>query len=236
MGEFGQENAKPLTVKDFNKEEQPREKAEKYGLQALSNAELLAIVLRTGQPGLPVTRIAAELMQSRQNKFTLLERMSDDELKSIPGIGPVKVLEIRTMLEIMRRYTRENLSDLTQFKSSEEIYNFMRFRIANLDHEQMWALFLNNSNRLIGEMKISEGSATATIFDIKKVLRQALAINAQAIILCHNHPSGICRPSGPDQQITNKFGEACKTLEFRFLDHLIVTVNGFYSFHDNGNM
>ncbi len=232
---YGEEE-RILTVKEFDSEERPREKAAKYGLSSLSNSELLAIVLRTGQPGHPVTEIADELMKSRQNKFTLLERMTDEELMAIHGIGAVKVLEIRTMLEIMRRYTGETLSDLTQIKESKDIYNFMRLRIANLDHEQMWALFLNNNNRIIGEMKVSEGSATATIFDTKKILRRALTVNSQAIVLCHNHPSGVCRPSGPDQQITNKFAEACKTMDFRFLDHLIITIDGDYSFNDNGTL
>ena len=98
----------------------------------------------------------------------------------------------------------------------------------------MWALFLNNAHRVIGQLKVSEGSATSTLFDIKKVLKHALLNDSQAVVLCHNHPSGACQPSGPDRQLTDSFAKACKTLEIRFLDHVIVTTDSFFSFRDQG--
>ena len=222
------------TVKELHPDDRPREKAEKYGLQHLTNAELLAIMLRVGQPGNPITKITETLMSSRQNQFTLLERMTDREFMAIKGIGPVKVLEIRTMLESMRRYAREKVTDLKLITQSSHIYEYMKPTIANLLYEEMWALFLNNAHRVIGQLKVSEGSATSTLFDIKKVLKHALLNDSQAVVLCHNHPSGACQPSGPDRQLTDSFAKACKTLEIRFLDHVIVTTDSFFSFRDQG--
>ena len=228
------EPGKPKTVKDFDADEQPREKALKYGYEALSNSELLALIMRTGQPGIPVTRICKDLMRANDNKFIRLERMADEELTAIKGIGRVKVMELRAMMEIMKRYSREKMGDRIQFRSPEQIWEFMRYDIGNLPHEEMWALFVDQSNRLIDKMRVSEGSATATVHDHKKVLRKAILVNAQAVILCHNHPSGALVPSGPDSNITSSFQKAAKTLDLRLMDHLIITTDGFYSFHDHG--
>lgn len=233
---YDEEPLKILTVKEFSEEEKPREKAAKYGIESLTNSELLAIILRSGRPGLPVTEISRRLMENNDNKFLKLERMSDEELLDVPGIGPVKVLEVRVMLEIMRRYSAEKLGDRVQFKQPEHIYDYMRFKIANLTHEEMWVIFVDNSNRLSGTMKISEGSATGTIFDSKKIFHKAFISRAHGIILCHNHPSGTLFPSPQDLQITRNFNAQCKILEFRFIDHLIVTTDGFYSFHENGKL
>lgn len=229
-------DVRPLTVKEFDSEDQPREKAEKYGYQALTNAELLAIVLRTGRPGLPVTTIARNVMKSNGNKWLNLERKTDEELQEIPGIGPVKTMEIRTMLEIMRRYASENIGERPQIGTSKDIYEYMRYKIANLPYEEIWVLFLNNSNQVIDEMKVSEGGSTSSVFDLKKVLKRALLKNAEKIVLCHNHPSGILHPSGPDQIITNNLKKACSTLALTLIDHLIISTEGYYSFHDQGAM
>ena len=224
------------TVKELHPDDRPREKAEKYGLQHLTNAELLAIMLRVGQPGNPITKITETLMSSRQNQFTLLERMTDREFMAIKGIGPVKVLEIRTMLEIMRRYAREKVTDLKLITQSSHIYEYMKPTIANLLYEEMWALFLNNAHRVIGQLKVSEGSATSTLFDIKKVLKHALLNDSQAVVLCHNHPSGNMVPSVADDQLTRRIAEVCKLVDVQVLDHLIIGPTGYYSYRDEGKL
>lgn len=227
---------KPLTVKDFDVDDQPRERYQRYGVQALSNSELISIILRVGRRGRPITVIARELMNSCDNKFLKLEqRLAANEI-ALDGIGPVKLMELNTIMEIMKRYAKERLGDRPQILCSNDIYNYFRYKNANLPHEEMWALYLDNSNKVLGDMKISEGSAVGTIFDTKKVLKKAILLNAQGVVLCHNHPSGTLRPSGQDQMITDKFKKACETFEFRFLDHVIVSTEGMYSFHDNGNM
>lgn len=232
--EDDKESLRPMTVKELDLEDRPREKAMKYGFQALNNAELLAIILKSGTPGRPITVIARELMKQNQNRFTFLERMDDKELLAIKGLGPVKILELRAALELMRRYSAERIGDRIQFRMASDIYEYMRYRIGNLPHEEMWALFIDNSNKLLSHMRVSEGSSVATVVDIKKILRRALSSNAQGIILCHNHPSGVLKPSGPDKSITLKCRDACAIMELRLIDHLIISTDGYYSFHDNG--
>lgn len=224
------------TVKDLNAEDRPREKAQLHGVQALSKSECLAIMLRSGRPGLPVTEISHNLMKRVDNNFHNLERLTDEEIMETPGLGPVKVLELRTMLEIMRRYANEKTGDRFQIKSSSDIYDLMRFEIGNLPYEQIWAIFVDNANRVIRKMKMTEGSATASIHDNKKVLKQALLSDAQGVVLCHNHPSGTLRPSIPDQSITDNMARACKAVDLKLLDHLIITAYGYYSFHDEGKL
>lgn len=231
---YDKESAKPLKVQELSADERPREKAAKYGIQSLTNAECLAILMRAGTPGFPITEVCKQIMSKCNNRFLELERLSDEQIMEYPGLGTVKVLELRTMLEIMRRYHKENRGERPQMLSSKSIYEYFRCEMANLHYEEMRALFMDNSLRVIGEMKISEGSAVSSIFDIKKVLKQALLCNAQAVAICHNHPSGTCKPSGPDTNVTSKFNTACKTMELRFLDHIIVTTEGYYSFADNG--
>lgn len=233
---YPEDESKPLTVKDMGSDEQPREKALRHGFRSLTNAECLAIILRVGRPGRPITEICKDLMSVNDNKFLMLERMADEELMEINGIGQVKVLEIRAMMEIMRRYAEEKIGDRVQFKSSESIYEYMRYKIGNLRHEEMWAIFVDNSNKKIGEMKVTEGSSKATVYDPKKILRTALLRGAEGVILCHNHPSGALRPSGPDTNITRALAESCRLMELKLIDHLIVTTDGYYSFFDNGMM
>lgn len=234
--EYRSDTPRILTVKERNEDDRPREKAAKYGVQSLTNSECLAIMLRSGRPGRPVTDIARDLMTLNNNRFINLANMSDQQLKDVYGIGDVKVLEIRTMLEIMKRYAGETIGELPRIRQSADVHSIMRWVNATQPYEEMWALLLNNSNQVINKIKVSEGSATATVFDSKKILKQALLNNANGIILCHNHPSGILQPSGPDQQITDSFARACKTLDLRFLDHIIVSTEGFYSFRDQGRL
>lgn len=231
-----EETPQILKVKEQSPDMRPREKALRYGVGSLTNAECLAIVLRSGRPGNPVTQIAGDLMAYNNDKFILLERMTDEELLGIDGIGEVKVLEIRVMLEIMRRYTNESMGDLTQVSCSRDIYNIMRMQMRNLPYEQMWALLLNNNNRILRKYMVSEGGTTGTVFDIKKVLKQAILSEATGIALCHNHPSGNTRPSGPDLNITKAFAQACKAVDIRMLDHVIVSTDGYYSFLDEGRL
>lgn len=227
---------KTLTVKELDIDDRPREKALKHGVKALTNSECLAIILRAGIPGHPITEIAKELMKQNDNKFLNLQRMTDQELTDIPGVGPVKVLELRVIMEVMSRYHNETIGERPIIRNSRDIYMYFKYINANLPHEEMWALFLDNSNHVIGKMRSSIGSATATIHDPKKILKAALVRNAQSVILCHNHPSGVLKPSVPDMTITDNFSKACKAVELRFLDHLIVSTEGFYSFHDEGRM
>lgn len=222
-----------MIVKDLAPDEQPRERAKLYGISSLSNADLLAIILRTGMTGYPITRLCRDLMKSNDNLFINLERRSRNEIMEINGIGELKAMQVEAVMEIVRRYSRESIGNVVKIKSSQDIYNLMRPEIANLPHEEMWAIFLNRSNRVIGKMCVSKGSAVATVFDLKKIMRNALSERAEGIILCHNHPSGNLTPSASDDGVTRKLKDACMALDISFLDHLIITHEGYFSYSDS---
>lgn len=228
--------SKTLTVKDMDADSQPREKALAYGIHTLSNAELFAIILRVGTVGLPITTLCSDLMKSHSNLIRNLERAPREQLKLIDGIGDAKALQIEAVMEIVRRYNKETHKDLTQIKMSKDIYDLVRYDIGNLPHEEIWVILLNRMNKVIGRYRITTGSSTASIFDIKKIIRTALFAKAEGLVLVHNHPSGNTRPSGADDQITRKTKEACQTMDISFLDHVIVTSEGYFSYSDSTSL
>lgn len=229
-----------LTIKEMNKDERPRERAITHGIGSLTTAELLAIILRTGQPGLPITDLCRQLMSDNANSLLRLARRSRKELMLTKGIGAAKALQIEAMMEIMRRYDRE-LTDKEArkadiIKSAVSICDRMRYRIANLDHEEVWIMLLNRRNQVINEFRLTSGSSVASIFDIKMIIKRALLEGADALVMCHNHPSGNLRPSPQDDSITHKLFEACRTMEIRMIDHVILSIDGFYSYADQGRL
>lgn len=228
------------TIKEMNQDERPRERAINHGIGSLTTAELLALILRTGQPGLPITDLCRQLMKDNDNSLLRLERRSRSELRLTKGIGDAKALQIEAMMEVMRRYQKEIIDKSTQrldlIKSAASIHERMRHRIANLDHEEVWIMLLSRRNEVIKEFRLTSGSSIASIFDTKMIIKRALLEDAQGIAMCHNHPSGNLRPSPQDDQITRKLSDACKAMELRFLDHVIITVGGYFSYNEEGRI
>lgn len=227
---------RPRTVKELDADDQPREKAEKHGCGALSTADLWALILRTGLPGKPITELCRDLMRENGGRLHDLERRDRREILKIKGIGKTKAIQIEAVMEIVRRYCGEELSERPCVASSADIDRLMRHRIANLDHEEIWVILLNRRNTVISVRRITSGSATASVFDVKNVMKNAILENAEGLILCHNHPSGNLRPSPQDDGITRVCREACATLEIRMLDHLIISSEGYYSYLDEGRI
>ncbi len=228
------------TIKEMAKEERPRERAINHGIGSLTTAELLALILRTGQPGLPITDLCRQLMDDNDNSLLRLERRSRSELTLTKGIGDAKALQIEAMMEVMRRYQKEIIDKATrrldQIQTAKCIHDRMRYRISNLDHEEVWILLLNRRNEVIKEFRLTSGSSIASVFDTKMIIKRALLEDAQGLVMCHNHPSGTLRPSPQDDNITRKLIEACKTMDLRMLDHVIITVGGYYSYSEEGRI
>lgn len=231
-------SAKPSLprVKDMDREDTPREKAERLGCGALSIADLWAIVLRTGTVGNPITQMCRDLMRHNDGKLTVLERRTRQELLQMKGLGPLKVIQIEAVMELIRRYNAETPPQRPAVKQSSDIFAIIKPHIAHLPHEEVWAIILNRSNRVMKLFQASKGGWSASLFDIKVIIKEALLESASAIVLCHNHPSGNLTPSGPDDAITKKCAEACKIMDMILVDHLIVTPHGYYSYTDNGRM
>lgn len=225
-----------LTVKEMDPDDQPRERAMKHGCSVLATADLWALILRTGVPGKPITEMCRDLMRSCDGKLFNMERMQRSSFMNVPGIGSTKALQIEAVMELIRRYCRETVGERIKITRSEDIYKTMRYVIGNLPHEEVWVMYLNRQNEVMSQMKVTQGSSIGSIFDLKKILKEALARDAEAVVMCHNHPSGALKPSVQDDNITRKLKEACTMMELAFLDHVIVTASGFYSYADQGRM
>lgn len=226
----------PKTVKELDPDDQPREKAERHGCGVLSVPDLWAIILRTGLPGKPITELCRDLMRENNGKLHQLERRTRKELRKIKGIGLTKSIQIEAVMELMRRYAAEEPVNEQTITSSEMIYNRMRYKIGNLDHEELWLLLLNRRNQVIREICLTTGTSTASLFEVKSAIKHAILDNAEGVILAHNHPSGGTTPSESDNRITRDLKQACDFMHIKMLDHLIVTANAFYSYHDNGRI
>lgn len=231
-----EKTVKTRTVKDLDPDDQPREKAEKYGCGVLSVPDLWALILRTGTPGNPITQLCRDLMRDNGGKLHNLERRTRQELLKIKGIGLTKSIQIEAVMELMRRYSAEEPLMEEPISSSESIFKRLKNRIGNLPHEEIWLLMLNRRNMVIREACLSTGSATATVFDVKSAIKLAILENAEGVILAHNHPSGSTIPSGPDDKITRELKKACEYMGIRMLDHIIVTANSFFSYHDDNRL
>lgn len=220
--------------------EMPRERALKYGLRSLTNAEIIAILLGSGIRGKNVLDIANELAMSNEGHLSMLMNMMPHDIsRDFDGIGDSKALTLLAAMELGRRAADDaaqiqlNSKPLT---SSQALYKVMQNRFLGLDHEEFWVLALNNRLCRIVDFCVGEGNATGTIVDVRKVVLRLLGCGACAVALFHNHPSGATRPSTQDEAITRKIADAAKLLDIRMIDHLIMTDSGYYSFFDQGKL
>lgn len=226
----------PLAVKDLNPDEQPRERALAYGTASLSTPELWALILRTGTVGNPITQLCRELMNANDGKMHLLMRRSRSELLKIKGLGTTKVIQIEAVMELIKRYQAEVIGERPRITMSKDIWELMRFENGNLNHEEVWVLFLNRRNEVLRKLRVTSGTMNASLFDAKPIIKEALLSDSDGVALCHNHPSGNLQPSIPDDNITKALQEACKVFDIRLLDHVIVTSDSYYSYRDNGRI
>lgn len=228
-----------VSIRQWAREDRPREKMMERGAGALTKAELLAILIGSGTAKKSAVDLMREVMHDCDDRLSQLSKMSLDALMSYNGIGEAKALTIMAAAEIGRRRAEEDASkDATQFADAKTVQTFMRPKVQDLDHEESWVLLLNNRACLIRVMHLSKGGLTETSVDVRIVLREALMANATAFILVHNHPSGDPTPSNADKTITELMHKAAKTMNIRLIDHVIVTDSKdvYYSFAEHGNI
>lgn len=228
LEEFDADQYKGRAVREMMPDEQPREKLLKYGPESLSNAELLAILLRTGSKGMNVVNTSRALL----DRFRGLRNLSKQDwqsLKVIPGIAQVKALTLEAVFELTRRIQMESLGDEVKITTPEMAAAYFMPRLRDLKHEEFYVAFLNNSKILTGYKKISSGGTTATVVEPAEVMRQAILNQANSILLVHNHPSGYLKESQADITLTNRLSEAGKMLGVPVIDHIIIAGDGYIS-------
>ncbi|KAA5828130.1 JAB domain-containing protein [Algibacter amylolyticus] len=227
-----QEKSSSFSIKNWSQDDQPREKLLYKGKAALSDAELVAILIGSGNRQESAVDLCKRILASTDNNLSALGKLSIKQLTEFKGIGEAKAITIIAALELGRRRRGEEALEKKKITSSSSVFELMQPVIGELQHEEFWIIYLNNSNKVIRKNQLSKGGITGTLVDVRLVLKNALEVGAVGLILAHNHPSGGLKPSEADKQITNKLKTAAQSLDIKVLDHLIITEKAYFSFAD----
>ena len=223
-----------FSIKNWAEDDKPREKLMLKGKTALSDAELVAILIGSGSRNESAVGLSKRILASVDNNLNALGKLSLKQLMEFKGIGEAKAISIIATLELGRRRRAEETLELQKITSSKAIFEIMQPIIGELPHEEFWVLYLNNSNKVIHKSQLSKGGITGTVVDVRLIFKTALEQNAISVILTHNHPSGKLQASDADKDITKKLKVAGEQLDIKVLDHIIITETGYFSFQDEG--
>jgi DNA repair protein RadC len=227
-----QEKPSSFSIKNWSQDDQPREKLLYKGKAALSDAELVAILIGSGNRDESAVDLCKRILSSTNNNLSALGKLSISQLMEFKGIGEAKAITIIAALELGRRRRGEEALEKKKITSSSAVFELMQPVIGELEHEEFWIIYVNNSNKVIQKSQLSKGGITGTLVDVRLVLKTALEVGATGLILAHNHPSGTLKPSEADKQITQKLKQAAQSLDIKVLDHLIITEKAYFSFAD----
>lgn len=226
-----------LSINKWAEEDRPREKLERLGPTALSNAELLAILVGSGSTDESAVELMKRVLSDCNNNLNTLGKKSIHELTApYKGMGPAKAITILAACELGKRRAREVAEERRDLGSATAIYNYMHPIMQDLDVEEAWVLLMNQGYKLIKVVRVSHGGRSDTSVDIRVIIKEALLNNATVIALCHNHPSNRVSPSRDDDALTQQIRKGCDTMRIIFLDHIIVTDGNFYSYRENGKL
>ena len=226
----------PFTIKNWAIDDRPREKLLQKGKLSLTDAELIAILIGSGNRDESAVELSKKILSKNQNNLNVLGKQSVSQLMQFKGIGEAKAISIIAAMELGRRRRSEEALEKLKITSSNSVFEILQPILGDLAHEEFWILYLNNSNKIIEQFQISKGGITGTLVDVRITLRKALELGAVSLILAHNHPSGNLNPSEADKQLTIKLKTAAESMDIKILDHLIVTEKSYFSFADEGLM
>ena len=225
-----------LTIAHWSEDDQPREKLRDNGAQALSDAELLAILVGSGSSQEDAVSLMKRILSDCNNNLNALGKMSIRQLCEYKGIGEAKAITILAACELGKRRQMEKPEERPDLGTATKIYNHMHPVLQDSDVEEFWLLLMNQNHRLIKKLRISHGGITETAVDIRIIMREAVLANATIIAVCHNHPSGNLRPSQHDNDLTAQLQQACKLMRIHFMDHVILTDGNYFSYHETGRL
>lgn len=223
-----------VPIKLWANDDKPREKLLQKGRQALSDAELIAILLGTGTQKQHVLALAHEVLRKANHSLCGLSQLSINDLKKIPGIGPAKALIIYSAMELARRRKHEAVKEKAKLATSHEAYQYIYMLYSDLHHEEFWVTYLNKANKILDCYQLSKGGIDATVIDLKLLCKKAVELTCSSVIVSHNHPSGNTSPSPEDRKITTKIQQALAYFDIKLLDHIIVGEQQYFSFADEG--
>jgi len=229
-------NKIPFTIKNWATDDRPREKLLQKGRLSLTDAELIAILIGSGNRDESAVELSKKILSKNLNNLNILGKQSVSQLMQFKGIGEAKAISIIAAMELGRRRRSEEALENVKVTSSNSVFEVLQPILGDLAHEEFWILYLNNANKIIEQFQISKGGITGTLVDVRITLRKALELGAVSLILAHNHPSGNLNPSDADKQLTLKLKTAAESMDIKILDHLIVTEKSYFSFADEGLM
>lgn len=225
---------KKLSIKEWAVEDRPREKMQAKGVRSLSEAELIAILIGSGNLEESAVEVSRRIMASVNNNLNELGKKNISDLQKFKGIGPAKAITIAAAMELGRRRKESEPDEKAKVITSGDAAAIFKPLLSDLPHEEFWVLLLNRNNLVLDKMMVSQGGLAGTVIDVRIILKVALEKLACSIILCHNHPSGNLVPSEADKDITKKIKEAGKHMDIPVLDHLIIGNGSYFSFADEG--
>ena len=225
-----------LNINQWAEEDRPREKMMMHGVSSLSNAELLAILIGSGNTEDSAVELMRKVLAEYHNNLNELGKASVDELCRFKGIGPAKAITILAASELGKRRKEEDIRERLSIVSSKDVYECFYPLMCDLPTEECWLLLLNQASKVIDKVRVSTGGLSATAVDVRCILHEALLKRASAIALCHNHPSGNIHPSREDDRLTEQLRQACQIMNIRLVDHVILTDGCFYSYAHEGRM
>lgn len=220
------------SIKYWSEDDRPREKLMTKGCEALSDSELIAILLGSGNKNKSAVELSREILKSVKNDLNDLGRLNYTELMKFRGVGEAKAISVIAALELGRRRKVQHINKRKQITCSSDVYESFQPLLADKNHEEFWFILLNNSNMIIDKIKTSQGGTTGTVIDVKLIMKEAMNKLAQGIILVHNHPSGNIKPSNADRTITEKIKNATSFFDIKLLDHVIIGDSNYFSFAD----
>lgn len=223
-----------LNINQWAENDRPRERMERLGPSALSDAELLAILVGSGSTKEDAVSLMKRILADCNNNLNTLGKLSIRDLCKYTGVGPAKAITILAACELGKRRQQEQPEERPDLGTATRIYNHMHPLMQDMDTEEFWALFMNQHYRLIKKVCISRGGITETAVDIRIIMREAVLANTTILAVCHNHPSGNLSPSMQDDELTRNIRNACKLMRIHFLDHVIVTDGHYFSYHEEG--
>ena len=228
---------KRLTIREWAEDDRPREKMLRKGAQSLSDAELLAILIGSGNRNESAVELSRRIMRECKDNINELAQLSIADLcKRFKGIGEAKAITIMAALEIGKRRKTSEILERKKITSSLDLFNLFEPQLVDLPHEEFWIGLLNGANKVIEIKRLTQGGSRQTVVDIPMLLKMALEKSAQALVVAHNHPSGQNRPSQEDEQITRRIKAGCEAIGITLLDHIIIARGAYYSFADEGKM
>jgi DNA repair protein RadC len=230
------EQLKRIPISEWKDSDKPREKMISNGKNSLSDAELIAILMGSGNSKESAVDLAQRILSDNQNNLIELSRKSISDLTIYTGVGEAKAISILAALELGQRRRQAEVVERKQVKSSSDVFEYMSVYLSDLTHESFWVILLNRANNIITQKSVSEGGTTSTVVDIKMIAKYAIDNHATGVILAHNHPSGNTQPSEQDNKLTDKIKNALNIFDITLLDHIIVCSTKYYSYADEGHI